>query len=299
MSMIGNFRSASDSDIEALLTTPKRIELFLYGEYFDPPAKKRGLLSFFFRRKQDVAICSTASNDTWAPETDGPTLDVDKAWHGMHFLLCGDAFGGTYPLNFIVAGGTPIGDVDIGYGPARAYTSTEVAEIAQAIQHLTTDQLRARFDSKIFLDNKIYPEIWNEPVEECLDSYVLSYFEGLKAFVLKARDDGRGLIVYFNGWSIQCLQRSRVTWSHLTPMLGIWLSFLKVRPLHPGVHESVLEVARLRHGWKNPSTRGRKFGTRFGGHDKTVPTLPGGWHCRVGTPSCAHRNWSGTSAVLY
>jgi len=30
-----------------------------------------------------------------------------------------------------------------------------------------------------------------------------------------------------------------------------------------------------------------------------VPTLPGGWHCRVGTPSCAHRNWSGTSAVLY
>jgi len=50
---------------------------------------------------------------------------------------------------------------------------------------------------------------------------------------------------------------------------------------------------------RKASTRGRKFGTRFGGHDKTVPTLPGGWHCRVGTPSCAHRNWSGTSAVLY
>jgi|MudIll2142460700_1097286.scaffolds.fasta_scaffold34605_3 hypothetical protein len=198
MSMIGNFRSASDEDIEALMKVPKRIELFLYGEYFNPPAKKRGLFSFLRRGNRDVAACSTTPNDTWAPETDGPAFEVDKAWHGIHFLLCSSAWEGRHPLNFIVAGGTPIGDVDVGYGPARAYTSTEVAEIAQALQSITGDQLRAKFDSKVFFDNKIYPEIWNEPVEECLDSYLLSYFEDLKAFVLKARDDGRGLVVYLN-----------------------------------------------------------------------------------------------------
>lgn len=198
MSMIGNFQSASDADIQALLKVPRRIELFLYGEYFNPPPKKRGLLSFFRRSNQDTAMRSTAPNDKWVPEADRPSLDVDKAWHGIHFLLCGNAWEGMYPLNFIVAGGTPVGDVDVGYGPARAFTSAQVAEIAQALESITADQLRAKFDSKIFFDNDIYPNIWNEPIEECLDSYVLSYFEGLKTFIFKVRDDNRGLIVYLN-----------------------------------------------------------------------------------------------------
>src|SRR5690349_11334743 len=56
-------------------------------------------------------------------------LDLDKAWHGLHFLLTGTDWGGTPPLNFIVAGGETIGDVDVGYGPARAFTPEQLAEI--------------------------------------------------------------------------------------------------------------------------------------------------------------------------
>ena len=167
MSMIGNFRMSSDSEIQGLLAQPEQIEPLLYPE---TDAQPEGVSE----------------------------MDVDKAWHGIHFLLCGDAWGGEHPLNFVVSGGTPVGDVDVGYGPARAYTSTEVAEIAQALEPITPDHLRAKYDSKALLDNQIYPEIWDEPVEECFDSYVLSYFQDLQAFILKARDQAKGLIVYVN-----------------------------------------------------------------------------------------------------
>lgn len=167
MSMIGNFRMSSDSEVQGLLADPDTIEALLYPDSDEQP--------------EGVA-----------------EMDVDKAWHGIHFLLTGHTWEGKHPLNFILSGGTVVGDVDVGYGPARVYTSAEVAEIAQAIEPITSDHLRAKFDSKAFFDNEIYPEIWDEPVEECLNSYVLSYYEDLKAFLLKAQSEGKALIVYLN-----------------------------------------------------------------------------------------------------
>jgi hypothetical protein len=41
-------------------------------------------------------------------------LDVDKAWHGIHYLLTGTAWEGDPPLDFIVKGGSQVGDVDDG-----------------------------------------------------------------------------------------------------------------------------------------------------------------------------------------
>jgi len=86
----------------------------------------------------------------------------------------------------------------LGYGPARVFTSAEVLQIARALEPITSEQLRSKFDSETFFDNEIYPEIWDEPVEDCLDLYVLSYFDELKAFVLKAGEEGKGLIIYLN-----------------------------------------------------------------------------------------------------
>ena len=47
MSMIGNFRTTSDHEIDELLERPIRIELMLYGEYFTKKPRKKGLFSFF------------------------------------------------------------------------------------------------------------------------------------------------------------------------------------------------------------------------------------------------------------
>jgi hypothetical protein len=62
---------------------------------------------------------------------DGPgdSLSVDRDWHGIHFLLNQGAWDGEPPLDFIVSGGTEVGEVDVGYGPARAFLPCELAAI--------------------------------------------------------------------------------------------------------------------------------------------------------------------------
>jgi hypothetical protein len=166
MSMIGNFRLSTDAEVAALLARPETIESVLYDE----GAKSDG---------------------------DG-AFDVDKAWQAIHFLLCGDPWEGDPPLNFIVAGGTPVGDVDVGYGPARVFTSGEVAEIVSALEPMTAAALKARYDADAFASQEIYPEIWDEPETECLDDYVLDHFERLKEFLTEAGASGAALIVYLN-----------------------------------------------------------------------------------------------------
>jgi hypothetical protein len=124
-------------------------------------------------------------------------LDLDKAWHGLHFLLTGTDWGGTPPLNFIVAGGETIGDVDVGYGPARAFTPEQLAEISRALDALGSDALRQRFDPVRMLELDIYPGIWDrDPADDDTLGYVLDYFEMLKPFLRKGAERGLGLIVY-------------------------------------------------------------------------------------------------------
>lgn len=42
---------------------------------------------------------------------------MDKAWHGIHYLLTGTAWEGDPPLNFLVTGGREVGTEEIGIGP--------------------------------------------------------------------------------------------------------------------------------------------------------------------------------------
>src|SRR5262249_60003757 len=73
-------------------------------------------------------------------------ISLDKAWHGLHYLLCGAAEPAPGPLGQAVIGGTEIGD-DLGYGPARYFTAAQAAGIARALQAPRLEaRLRARFD---------------------------------------------------------------------------------------------------------------------------------------------------------
>lgn len=165
MSMICNFRMCADTEIDTLLSNPESIQELLHSE------------------SEDEENCE---------------FNLDKAWHGIHFLLCGSAWRGAFPLGFILVGGTPVGEVDLGNGPARVFRPAEVAEIAEALELINRTDLRSRFNAKVFAKNEIYPDIWREPRDQCLDSYVLDYFDALKEFVFSARDAGNGLIVYLN-----------------------------------------------------------------------------------------------------
>jgi len=86
MSMIGNFRAVRDDDIEAMLERPARVVRLLYDE---APVESGGLLGRLMGRSG-----SSPEEDEWRPTAAGEELDVDKAWHGIHFLLTGNGLGG-------------------------------------------------------------------------------------------------------------------------------------------------------------------------------------------------------------
>jgi hypothetical protein len=77
-------------------------------------------------------------------------LSLDKAWHGVHYVLCGEIEPGASLLSQAVLGGATLGDDDegfSGYGPPRCFTMAQVAELAQALNRPDLEaEAAARFD---------------------------------------------------------------------------------------------------------------------------------------------------------
>src|SRR6267143_3393288 len=126
MEMIGNLRPASDAQIQHLLASPTDVTRFLYGAEAD-------------ERERVV---------------------LKKAWHAIHFVLTGSRLGGDEPLNFLVSEGTPVGEVDVGFGPARVLTSQQVRSLAAALAPLEPEELAARVDLRQLDKELIYPGDW-------------------------------------------------------------------------------------------------------------------------------------------
>jgi hypothetical protein len=115
---------------------------------------------------------------------------VEKSWHGIHYLLNGEAWTGEPPLDFIVAGGHEVGDIDVGYGPARVFSSDELAAIIRALGPITDDMLRARFKPVPADQEHIYPFYGGlevENVEALIDAY-----HGLRGFLELGAGKGLG-----------------------------------------------------------------------------------------------------------
>jgi len=66
------------------------------------------------------------------PQGAGDVLSLDKAWHGVHYVLCGAVEPGESLVSRAVLGGTEVGEDFSGYGPARCFSGAEVTELAAA-----------------------------------------------------------------------------------------------------------------------------------------------------------------------
>ena len=133
-------------------------------------------------------------------EEERTSTDLDKAWHGVHWLLTGSADGGDEPLCYLLAGGEQVGDVDVGYGSARALTSKQVASWDSALAQVSREELARRFDPKAMLAAGIYPQIWARSIkgeDDTLD-YLLQAYGGFRDFVAAARKERSGLLVYLS-----------------------------------------------------------------------------------------------------
>jgi hypothetical protein len=129
-------------------------------------------------------------------------VDVDKAWHCMHFLLTGTADAGEPPLDFILCGGEVVGDEDVGYGPARAFMPADLQQIAKALNLIDREALAARFDPAQMDRLEIYPDAghWSDfdPRSEETFGYYLGAFDAVKVLALRGFQKGYGMLVWLS-----------------------------------------------------------------------------------------------------
>lgn len=124
---------------------------------------------------------------------DEAMVDVDKAWHGIHFLLTRTAWESTSALGWVILGGEPLENTDAGYGPVRLLEPAQVEAIAAALAETNDAALRQRFDPAAMQRAEIYPSIWDEG-QSVLDEYLLPNLAALRRMYAEAAARGAAVI---------------------------------------------------------------------------------------------------------
>jgi hypothetical protein len=127
-------------------------------------------------------------------ERAGCSVNLEKSWHGLHYLLCGSAWEEEGPLAFLLAENETVPDSDTGYGPVRVLAPDRVREVHAALDPLTDEALWSRFDAETMNEEAVYPQIWDESESDLKEEY-LFYFRELKALVAKAAARGDSLAI--------------------------------------------------------------------------------------------------------
>ena len=200
MSMILGMATVSDATIARLLADPPLVWRVIAPddpEMYDDArgaAAKPSFMARLFGKKNDA---EGGAADLVLAEGEGSTADLDKAWHGIHYLLTGTAWEGSAPLNFLVSGGRPVGDIDVGYGPARVLKAAEARAAREALGRIGDDELKARFKPADMMAKEIYPEIWDrDPEEDDTLEYLMEHVRILRDHLAQAVERGHGLVLW-------------------------------------------------------------------------------------------------------
>ena len=125
-----------------------------------------------------------------AQQGKGAAISLDKGWHGVHYLLCGEAEPGSTVASQAVMGGTDIGEDFSGYGAARYFSAEQVAETARELGRASLEsEMKARFDPPRMTSSGIYPGGWDVTGAD----WLMPEFRKLRDFYADA--SARGLAV--------------------------------------------------------------------------------------------------------
>lgn len=160
--MIGNFFAIEEAKAKELMSNPDAIADFIYSE--ESPIDE--------------------SEDF---------LDIDKSWHGIHYILTNDVWEGEPPARDVILGGEAVGE-DVGYGPARFLNIEEVKNVNSYLSTINSNYIKEKYNPTELENNEIYPNSW---ADEDYD-YLVGYFEDLKKFYEKAASENKMVIQYLN-----------------------------------------------------------------------------------------------------
>jgi hypothetical protein len=197
MSMILCLKRISDGDVERLRATSSGVRAFIDADVPEPDygpeyaAARAALLKQMAAAgmgrpaRTEIAFDSYPFNDIF---------DIDKMWHGVYFLLTGTEYGGEPPVNLLFQA-PPVGNEDIGYGPALAISADQTKALSDHLAGLQKAVVLARFDGARMKALKIYPDIWDEDPAQ-LKEELGNAFDALRAYCRRCADHGLGMLSY-------------------------------------------------------------------------------------------------------
>ncbi len=195
MGVLSGMKSVSDENAVLILNNP---ELVLNLADPDDPVfqltetrQGTGFFSKLFGRKKNE-LPNRPQPMEGLKQQDFIEIDLGKVWHGLHYCLTGDVGEGEHALGFIMYGGTQIGDIDLGYGPGRLFTSHDVKELNRALANTSVDTLKSNFDPNQMDD--VYLSVWQE---DGAFEYILEYYERTKSYLKNLSKKELGMVVYF------------------------------------------------------------------------------------------------------
>ena len=124
-----------------------------------------------------------------------PTLDIDKSWQAINFLLYGDIDEGEAPLGYVV----PMmvdNHIEAGMEYGAFYlTASQVADAYQHIKDLSESELKGMYDFDSFVENEIYPVVEDEDADDFFN-YLYENFKAIQEFYQSASEKGLGVVFY-------------------------------------------------------------------------------------------------------
>jgi Domain of unknown function (DUF1877) len=157
MGMIGRCKTVTPAELESILADPSAVEALIYSEAT-------------------------------------PSLDLDKAWWGIHFLLTGDYGPSSKPLSWAILGGVELDGPDLGYGSPRYLRPDEVVAVAEALAGMPAEALASGFDAAALTEANVYPNIWDEGTDAA--DYLIHHYKKLGPFYADAAKAGHAMLLW-------------------------------------------------------------------------------------------------------
>lgn len=128
------------------------------------------------------------------------SLNVDKSWRAIHYLLCKDIENGRSPMGYVV----PIRDdneldCELEFG-AFYITAQQVKEATNFLNSLNDNVLENMYDFKSMQENAVYPLHVNENEMDAgfFYEYIYSYLVKLREYFNQTAEKGYAIILYFS-----------------------------------------------------------------------------------------------------
>ena len=194
MGMYGSLLRVRAEDVDWIRANPREFA-FDFLHYERPKPRTRGILGWL-KQLSPITVSGTSVSEP-EPSASGRSVvddvDLEKAWHGLHFLFTGKADGGLQPMAFMQEGGEDIGEDSGGDPVARLFSPAQVRNIDAFLAALTPESLAKRYDPARMTELRIYGGAWEQGDEF---DHLLESFEDVRAFVRTAVEAGDWIAVH-------------------------------------------------------------------------------------------------------